>query len=211
MDYSTWTAYVVACFVISASPGSGAVFAMAAGLHHGYARAWAGLIGMQVGIALQMTIVGAGVGALLAASTWAFSAVKWLGVAYLVWLGYKQWMAPATPLMADNQTGAHSATQLQLFLQGFLVNGTNPKATIFLLAVLPQFLNPQQPLLPQYLIVFATNVVVDLIVMSAYVLFAATLLTRLREPRQLRWLNRVFGSLFMLAGAVLAGFKRGAA
>jgi homoserine/homoserine lactone efflux protein len=208
LSYGTWTAYIVACFIISASPGAGAVFAMSTGARHGYWGAWPGLIGMQVGIALQLAIVGAGVGALLATSATAFAIVKWFGVAYLVWLGYKQFTAPVAATQATVGETVTAESWLKRFAQGFLVNGTNPKATVFLLAVLPQFIDPTQPLLTQYLIVIATNTVVDLIVMSGYVVFAATLLTKLSSPRQIRWMNRVFGGLFVAAGALLATFKR---
>ena len=88
------------------------------------------------------------------------------------------------------------------------MNASNPKATIFLLAVLPQFIDAQAPALPQYLICMATLAVVDLIVMSGYALFASRVLRLLREPRQIRWMNRSFGALFLLAGGFLALFRR---
>jgi homoserine/homoserine lactone efflux protein len=205
MELSTWLAFVVAGILISASPGAGAVACMATGMRHGLRAGWWNVAGMQVGIALQLAVVGAGVGALLAASTFAFNAVKFAGAAYLVWLGWKQFGAPASPLDAG---AARAATQRELFWQGFLVNGTNPKATVFLLAVLPQFIDPARPLLPQYLICAATLTVIDIPVMGAYTLFAAKILKRLREPAQVRWMNRLFGGLFMCAGGVLATFKR---
>ena len=97
-----------------------------------------------------------------------------------------------------------------LFVQGFLVNATNPKATVFFLAVLPQFIEASRPLLPQYLTVVATLTAVDLVVMSGYTLFAAKFLALLRAPRQIRFVNRLFGGLFVGAAALLATFKRAA-
>jgi len=206
MEFSTWAAFVVAGILISASPGAGAVACMATGMRHGLGLGWWNILGMQAGIALQLAVVGAGVGAMLAASTTAFNAVKFAGAAYLVWLGWKQWRSPATPVQLTG--GATTTTPWHLFLQGFLVNGTNPKATIFLLAVLPQFIDPARPGLPQYLICAATLTVIDIPVMTAYTLFASRVLKRLHEPRQVRWLNRIFGGMFMAAGCVLAGFRR---
>jgi homoserine/homoserine lactone efflux protein len=208
MTLETWLAFLVAAILISVSPGAGAVACMTSGMRYGYRRGVRNIFGMQGGIALQLAIVGAGLGAILATSTMAFTALKWLGVAYLCWLGLKQWRAPAEPVeVGEERSGG---TRAALFAQGFLVNATNPKATVFFLAVLPQFIEASRPLLPQYLAVCATLTVVDLFVMSGYTLFAAKFLALLRAPRQIRFVNRLFGGLFVGAAALLAGFKRAA-
>jgi homoserine/homoserine lactone efflux protein len=95
-------------------------------------------------------------------------------------------------------------------LRGFLVNATNPKGILFMLAVLPQFIDPVLPQLPQYAICAVTLIFTDLVVMSAYTGFAARVLRLWRAPRQLRALNRTFGGLFVGAGALLATFHRAA-
>jgi len=206
MTLETWLAFLVAAVLISVSPGAGAVACMTSGMRYGYRRGIWNIFGMQVGIALQLAIVGAGLGAILATSTMAFTALKWLGVAYLCWLGVQQWRAPAEPVEVG--TAPRGGTRAALFAQGFLVNATNPKATVFFLAVLPQFIEGSRPLLPQYLAVCATLTVVDFFVMSGYTLFAAKFLRLLRAPRQIRFVNRLFGGLFVGAAALLAGFKR---
>ena len=207
MPLEPWLAFFVAAILISVSPGAGAVACMTTGMRYGYRRGVWNIFGMRVGIALQLAIVGAGLGAILATSTVAFAALKWLGVAYLCWLGLKQWRAPAEPVRLDG--ARDGGTRGALFAQGFLVNATNPKATVFFLAVLPQFIDPARPLLPQYLAVVATLTAVDLVVMSGYTLFAAKFLRLLRAPRQIRFVNRLFGGLFVGAAALLATFKRG--
>ena len=93
-------------------------------------------------------------------------------------------------------------------LRGFLVNATNPKAIVFMLAVMPQFIDPLAPQLPQYLICGATLFFTDLVVMSGYTGLAAKVLRMLREPHHVRWINRSFGAMFVAAGAVLATFRR---
>ena len=93
-------------------------------------------------------------------------------------------------------------------MRGFLVNAGNPKAIVFILAVIPQFLDPRQPLLAQYLIIAATMIAVDLLVMAGYTGLAARVLRLLRSPRQQRLLNRTFGALFMAAAALLATVRR---
>ncbi|WP_288471140.1 LysE family transporter, partial [uncultured Pseudomonas sp.] len=97
-----------------------------------------------------------------------------------------------------------------LVMRGFLVNVSNPKALIFMLAVLPQFVDPHAPLTAQYLIIGATMVSVDLIVMAGYTGLAARVLTLLRTPRQQRITNRVFASLFLAAAALLSTVRRAA-
>ena len=207
MSLQVWPTFIVAAILISLSPGAGAISCMASGMRYGYRRSLPNIAGMQLGSALQLIVVGIGLGALLAASTLAFDLVKGFGVAYLCYLGWQQFSAEAQPLqLADAEAAA--GTPRALFVQGFLVNASNPKATIFLLAVLPQFIDPQAPPLPQYLVCMATLTVVDIIVMSGYALFAARVLRLLRAPRQIRWMNRGFGALFVLAAGFLALFRR---
>ncbi|MBS0320513.1 MAG: LysE family transporter [Proteobacteria bacterium] len=207
MTWSTWLALFVACWLISLSPGAGAVSCMAAGMRYGFARAWWNIIGLQAGVMFVLAVVAAGLGAMLAASTVAFALVKWAGVAYLVYLGVQQWRAPAAPIStAAADTG--DGTPRALMTRGFLVNATNPKAILFMLAVLPQFIDASRPLAPQYLIAAATLLVTDAVVMSAYTAFAARLLRLLRGEAHVRWLNRTFGGMFVVAGVVLATFRR---
>ena len=208
MDLSTWLTFFVAAWAISLSPGAGAVAAMTAGLNHGFTRGYVMTFGLVAGIWTQVLVVGVGLGALIAASALAFTLIKWLGVAYLVWLGIRQWRAPAEPLVAD--PGDNPSVSLRaLLLRGWAVNAVNPKGTVFLLAVVPQFIDPARPLGPQYLVIAATLGATDLVVMAGYTALAAKLLRLLRTPRQVRLLNRAFGSLFIGMGALLAGFKRG--
>ena len=210
MTLETWLAFFVASWLISASPGAGAISAMAAASRFGLARAMANIGGLIAGILFVLTIVAAGLGALLAASAVAFTVVKWLGVAYLVWLGVEQWRAPAFAVDADAAAGTLGGTRRQLFVRGFLVNATNPKGIVFMLAVLPQFIDPARPQFVQYAICGATLAFTDLVVMTGYAAFAAKALRLLRRPRHIRAMNRAFGGLLMTMGALLASFKRAA-
>lgn len=207
MDWSTWITFFFATLAISLSPGPGAIAAMGAGLNHGFARGRHIALGLALGVWTQLAVVGVGLGALLATSATAFTVVKWLGVAYLVWLGLQQWRAPAQPLVARDE-GAGRMSARALVLRGWTVNAVNPKGTVFLLAVLPQFVDPARPLLAQYLVIGATFGVIEFCVMSGYAALAARVLGLLRTPRQMRVLNRVFGSLFVAAGGLLATFNR---
>ena len=208
MELSTWLAFFAASsWAISISPGPGAVASMSAGLNHGFRYGYVTIFGLVLGIWTQLLIVGVGLGALIAASGTAFTVVKWLGVAYLVWLGIAQWRAPARPMVALSDSG-EVVTQRALILKAWLINIVNPKGTVFLLAVVPQFINLAQPLLLQYLIIGATLAFTDLVVMTGYTALAAKVLGALKEPSHIRAMNRVFGSLFVIAGSLLALFKR---
>lgn len=207
MDLSIWITFFAAAWAISLSPGAGAIAAMSAGLNHGLARGWPIVFGLVAGIWTQIVVVGIGLGALIAASSLAFLIVKWAGVAYLVWLGIQQWRAPAVPVVAET-ADAPTVSGRALFLRGWLVNAVNPKGTVFLLAVVPQFLDLASPLAPQYAVIAGTLAFTDTLVMAGYMLLAARVLRLLRAPAHLKAMNRVFGGLFVLAGTLLASFKR---
>lgn len=207
MAWETWIAFFAACWIISLSPGAGAIASMSSGLRYGFWRGYWNALGLQLALAVQIAIVAAGLGAVLATSELAFGMIKWFGVAYLLYLGWRQWVA-APEAVAAPDTGRPLGRPLTLVLRGFLVNASNPKAIVFILAVIPQFLDPRQPLLAQYLIIGVTMIGVDLVVMAGYTGLAARVLRLLRSPRQQRLLNRTFGVLFMAAAALLATVRR---
>ena len=209
MTWDTWLAFFLACWLISLSPGAGAIASMSSGLNFGFRRGYWNAIGLQLALVLQIAVVAAGVGALLAASELAFALIKWFGVLYLLYLGWKQWSAPPSAL-ASEPVDLRRGRPLALLLRGFVVNASNPKAIVFILAVLPQFLDTSRPLLAQYLLMTLTMVAVDLVVMAGYTGLAARVLKLLREPGQQRLLNRVFGGLFGAAATLLATVKQAA-
>ena len=160
MDWHVWLAYFVASWVIAVSPGSGAVLAMSHGLAYGVRGASATVLGLQIGLAFILLVAGAGVGAVLVASAGAFMVVKLLGAAYLLWLGFKQWRAPVTLDDGGAQAGPPVMRLRQRVLTGALTNATNPKGIVFMVAVLPQFIDPKRPLLLQLLILLVTTLAV---------------------------------------------------
>ena len=206
MSMATWLTFFLAAWAISLSPGAGAVAAMGAGLNHGFKRGYVLCLGLVLGIWTQLLAVGVGLGALVAASSTAFAIIKWAGVAYLVWLGLTQWRASSAPL-AVGQEAQPAASPWQLVRRGWAVNTINPKGTVFLLAVVPQFMDLGQPLWPQYLVIGATLAFTDLVVMAGYTALAAKVLATLQSAAHMRWLNRLFGALFVMAGLGLAAFK----
>ncbi|AWA49226.1 MAG: LysE family transporter [Acinetobacter junii] len=206
MSFQVWFAFMLACWVISLSPGAGAIASMSSGLNYGFKHGYWNAIGLQLALIIQIMIVAAGVGVLFATTPWAFQVVKWFGVIYLLYLAYVQWTAPAQNI--DIQTEQKNTPALVLVFKGFIVNMSNPKAIVFLLAVLPQFLDLNQPQWIQYVIMAITMVVIDLMVMAAYTGLASKILRLLRSPRQQKYLNRSFAVMFGCAAALLSAIQQ---
>jgi homoserine/homoserine lactone efflux protein len=200
MTLTVWFGFLLAAIIIAVTPGPGAVISMSTGLRHGYWTALVTILGLQTALLMQLLIVALGLGALLATSEAAFSAIKFLGAAYLVWLGIQKWRSPIVPVDANMPAIPRKGA----FLQGVLVNLTNPKAIIFIGALVPQFVDPALPQAAQYLIIATTLCLTDMLVMSGYALAAARLGRWLHDPRSIRAQNRFFGGLFVSAGALLA-------
>ncbi len=202
MSLQVWFAYMLACWVISISPGAGAIASMSSGLNYGFRHGYWNAIGLQIALLIQIMIVAAGVGVLFATTPLAFQAVKWFGVAYLLYLAYLQWTAPVKDIEIQHEK--KDKTVSALLLNGFVVNISNPKAIVFLLAVLRQFLDLNKPQWIQYLIMAATMVTIDLIVMAGYTGLASKVLRLLRSPKQQKYLNRGFAVMFSCAALLLS-------
>lgn len=202
MSYQVWFAYMLACWVISISPGAGAIASMSSGLNYGFRRGYWNAIGLQLALLVQIAIVAAGVGVLFATTPLAFFVVKWFGVLYLLYLAYIQWMTKTQSI--DIPTEQPTKSIPKLILYGFIVNISNPKAIVFLLAVLPQFLDLSKPQWIQYVIMAVTMITIDLIVMAGYTGLAAKVLRLLKSPKQQKYMNRTFAVLFSCAAGLLS-------
>ena len=200
MSLALWLGFLLAAILIAVTPGPGAVLSMSTSMRYGYWSALTAILGLQAAILVHLAIVAIGFGALLAASETGFSVVKFIGAAYLIWLGVQKWRSPPLPVDAETL----SIRRRGLFLQGLLVNLTNPKAIIFIGALVPQFIDPGRSQVEQYLLIAATLCLTDIVVMSAYALAAGRLGSWLHDPKAIRLQNRAFGGLFISAGTLLA-------
>ena len=212
MPFATWITFVIAASIIAVSPGSGAVLSMSHGLSYGVRKASATILGLQLGLLVVLGIAGAGVGSLLLASEVAFNIVKTVGALYLIYLGLSQWRARVAVtgnLTGDLHADAVVPSMGRRVLTGFLTNVTNPKGIMFMVAVLPQFISPAAPLLPQLLILAVTMCTIDQIVMHSYAFLASSMQRFFRDARAVKKQNRFFGGLLMAVGAALFFVKRG--
>ncbi len=206
MDLKVWVTYFIATVVLSLTPGPGVFSAISSGLRHGVRLGlWNG-VGMQAANLILALVVSFGLGAILLASETMFAVVKWLGVAYLIYLGIVTWRAAPKTFHEDETDNAHTAWDV--FLRGFLVNITNPKGIIFFVAILPQFIDVARPPAPPYASLAATTFAVDVVIMTGYTALAARMLRAMSDPARIRWVNRGLGGLFVTAGVALAGFRR---
>jgi len=209
MDLQVWFAYMLAAWLIALSPGSGAVLSMSHGLAYGVRGATPTIVGLQLGLSLCLLVAGVGVGALLVASATAFLVVKTVGALYLVWLGWRQWRSPVAAAADDGSAvETERLGPLQRCLRGFFTNATNPKGIVFMVAVLPQFIDPKRPLWIQLLVLLATTVAIDLFVMHGYAFLASRLRGLLRTARARAIQNRIFGGVLMAMGASLLTVRR---
>lgn len=205
MSLNTWLAFLLASLLISISPGAGAVATMTAGLRYGLLRSYWTILGLQLGLLFQIAVVGFGIGALIARSEVIFQITKWFGVAYLIWLGIQCWRSRDSQISDDKSKGGNGFTQT---LRAFVVNITNPKSYLFMVAVLPQFLDPVRSVLLQFAVMAATVVFVDFVVMNGYSLFSSQMARFLKSEAHRRRLNQSFGALFCAAALVLAFIQR---
>lgn len=205
MDMNVWLAFLTASFLVSMSPGAGAVNTMNSVVNHGFRSTIPTILGLEVGYGIQILVVAVGLGAILASSNVLFSVIKWIGVGYLIWLGIQKWMSNPT----FNPEHEYSSSNMKLFWQSALVNLTNPKATVFLVALLPQFLSSDTSTHPTQLLIMGTTLlVVDVIVMLCYASLASKFQRFITSDKRMRITNRIFGSFFILAALLLSSFKK---
>lgn len=204
MQFSLWLALVGAGAMISLTPGAGAINTMSNALTSGFRRSLWGILGQQLALVIHVVIVAAGVGIIVSKSPFLFLMIRYVGAAYLVYLGIMKLLAKAEK---DDGTNAPATVEsgFSMLRRGLWVNLLNPKAIVFFLAFMPQFIKPDEPLLPQYVVLTATVVVIDIIVMWFIFAAGAKQLKHLTtsERGQLT-LNRIFGVLFIGVGVLLA-------
>lgn len=205
MPFDLWLTFAAATFVVLVIPGPTILLVISYALTQGKRVAVATALGVAMGDLIAVTASMAGLGALMLTSAWAFTALKWIGAAYLVYLGIKLLRSP--PHLGDLSTPDQTPAR-QIFGHAALVTALNPKGIIFIIAFVPQFLSPQLPALPQFVIMAVTFVGFGAINALAYALLADQLRLRIRRPSVLTVINRVGGAALVTMGLVTAMMKR---
>jgi threonine/homoserine/homoserine lactone efflux protein len=200
-------AFSLVAFVAIATPGPTVLLALHNGSRHGVRAALAGMLGAVTSDFILVASVAAGLGALLSASEFWFSVVKWIGVAYLAFLGLRMLASRGDAgLQPDLGVGAQ-ASHRSLYLRSLLVAITNPKGYLFCSALLPQFIVPHEPMLPQYLALALLFAGIDFLIMLAYAAAGARAI-RVLHRRGMLWLDRVCGGTLLALAGTLALLRR---
>ena len=199
MALHTWLIYLLAATGLSLTPGPNSLLALTHGALHGHRRTLFTVAGGVLGFVLVIALSMLGIGALLQTSASALLVLKWVGGAYLVWLGIQLWRAP--PLQLQAVAGAPFARRSQLFRQGLFSAVSNPKALLFYGAFLPQFLDPARSLWLQFVVMAGTFAVIE----CAVEVLLARLAHRIRPvlERFGQRFNRICGGAFAAMGVAL--------
>ena len=201
MSLEIWVAFVAASTILLIIPGPTVLLVVSYALGQGWRAALPMAVGVALGDFTAMTLSMIGVGALLATSAGLFTALKWLGAAYLVWLGIKLWRAGGT-LEAEPRTDRASA--VKMLGHAWLVTALNPKSITFFVAFLPQFLNPEASFLTQMLVFETTFLVLAFANALGYAMIASRARRFAGNATAISWFNRAGGTLLIGAGLATA-------
>ncbi|MBK4215178.1 LysE family translocator [Paracoccus caeni] len=201
MPFENWIAYVMAYLVISIIPGPSVMMVIGQSLSRGRGAAMVCILGDLAGGVVVMTASYLGLGLILAASGSAFLAIKWIGVVYLAWLGISQIRAARS--LSETAVAA-SVSARRSFGAGFLTGVLNPKAIMFYMAFLAQFIDPSAPQARQFLILMGSSTLVVALVLVAYALLALHIADRLRSVRARRNMGYAGGGCLLGGSALMA-------
>ena len=208
LSLTTLVLFALVALVAIATPGPTVLLALSNGTRYGVRRSLPGMLGAVVSDFVLVGAVALGLGALLAASEFWFSVLKWVGAAYLAWIGWKMLRSNGTlELPADGMAPA-GAQPHRVFAKSFLVAVTNPKGYLFCSALLPQFIDPAGPQWPQYLVIGLVFAGLDFTVMLGYAVIGARAV-RLLHRRAVLWLDRSCGAVLLALAGSLAFYRRG--
>ncbi|MEZ5911491.1 MAG: LysE family translocator [Paracoccaceae bacterium] len=207
MDLHIWLTFVAAATVLLLIPGPTVLLVLSYALSQGRRVALATVAGVALGDFLAMSASLAGLGALVLASAELFTVLKWLGAAYLVYLGIKLFRSAPDARLGLPAAG-RAVSARSVFAHAAAVTALNPKSIAFFIAFVPQFLRPADPLLPQFAILVATFVSLAALNALAYALLADGMRVRIGRPAVIRWLARAGGAALVAMGVATAALRR---
>jgi threonine/homoserine/homoserine lactone efflux protein len=206
MTFATLLLFCAVALVAIATPGPTVLLALTNGSHYGVQRALPGMLGAVLSDFVLVGAVALGLGALLAASELAFSVLKWVGAAYLAWLGLRLVRSKGGLDLPTDMNGTSQSSR-SIFAKSFLVAATNPKGYLFCSALLPQFIDPLAAQTPQYLTIAVVFAGLDFMVMLGYAFIGARAI-RLLKATAVRWIDRICGGALLALAGSLAFYRR---
>ncbi|MEJ6477451.1 MAG: LysE family translocator [Octadecabacter sp.] len=209
MEIQVWLAFVAASVVLLMIPGPTIVLVLTYALTQGRRVAMASAAGVATGDLIAMTAPLLGLGALVLASASVFTALKWVGAAYLVWMGIGM-IRSAGGQTLGRLDDVPELTPRRVFGSAAVVTALNPKSIVFFIAFVPQFLAVDRPLAPQFAVLIATFVTLAAINALAYALLADRMRATIRRPAVLGWMTRAGGGVLIAMGVLTATLRKAA-
>lgn len=207
MDFHNFFLFVLTEFALSASPGPAVMLVVAYGITVGWKKAIFAILGILTANAIYFTISATGLGALIVASHALFSVVKWLGVAYLAYLGLSAIFGRPSPITAS-KLDSRNASGWKIWFSGLTLQLANPKALIFFIAILPQFLNPSANIPMQMIWLAAGSIIPEFFILIGYAALAGKMQTIATRPSFARITDRVAGSLMLAVAMIVAAIQQ---
>jgi homoserine/homoserine lactone efflux protein len=208
MDWTLWWLFVPTQTVLCLTPGPAVLLVLATALRRGAKRSIFSTLGILTANSTYFALSATSLGALLLASYRIFFLVKWIGAVYLVYLGLKSLLSKSPVLAGSADQPLQDRSAARLFLDGFLLQISNPKAFVFFAALLPQFVDSHGSVVFQIAVLGVTAVSIEFCVLAGYGVAAGRALAVARQPRYAMWTNRVSGMLLVGAGGGLAALRR---
>ncbi len=202
MSVDTYLLFLITTAVVVFTPGAAAIAVASQGAANGGRRALAGVAGIASANVIYFALSATGIASLIITSNLLFQIIKWVGVAYLVWLGLNAIFAASGPIQVAKSSVTTSLRKL--FSQGFVIEFANPKALMYFAAILPQFMDPTAPILPQILIMGVTTLVIDLTSYSAYGYLGAKIARGGLKNWIVTLINKTAGGALLFAGFRMA-------
>lgn len=197
MDIDKYIAFVTIITVLLLSPGPSVLLSINNGATYGLKPAAIGVIGNVVAFQILIMLSATGVGAILTTSSDFFMVLKIIGASYLIYLGCKLWLSPVLETTGAVASSPSHKSKTSLFKQAFIVTISNPKALIFVSALLPQFINAKEALLPQTIILAITTAVIHFTIYMSYTILSARVRFFLENPRKKMLFNKCSGLVFV--------------
>ena len=206
MTLETWTYYILTMLLLTSTPGPSVLFSVSNSLNSGMKKAFFGALGGTTAITGIMTLSFTGMGVIIMASELMFNIIKWLGVAYLIYLGISAILSKDENYQVTDKNQQQSYTST--YWSGFIVGASNPKAILFFTALFPQFIDPSASLWEQFIILSTTFIFFEMAWLMIYAYSASKALPWLQQKERAKMVNRITGGLFIGAGAILATTSR---
>jgi homoserine/homoserine lactone efflux protein len=207
MSWDAYLIFVITTAVVCLTPGPAALLIVAQGISNGMRRSYWAIAGIALANAFYFALSATGIAALIVASSTLFTVIKWSGIAYLFYLGWSAIRSKSSALTITSDAG-HAVSGPRAFWQAVVVELSNPKALLYFVALLPQFIDPAQPVGRQMLIFGITCILLDTVSYSMYAWLGSKTQRFTANKKFVAASNRISGGLLLIAGVLMAGVKR---